>query len=322
MEQLIDSLGGTDVQAAITLFKSNFVKSNALSDEEINRALLQGLLARYPRGLQLLSSSGSAPVESPAPFYSETFEGHIGYVRFGTLNSANLTSLDKKLEDFATRKTDALIVDLRDKDAGTDFAAAAEFAKRFCPKGKLLFTLHKAAARQDRAFSSDREPAFRALVVVLIDSDTAGPAEAVARALHTYNKALLIGQPTAGRAVEYSDLPLPSGKLLRVAIAEAVGPDGQFLFPDGVKADLPVEMSPTDKRQIFALSTEKGMAPFVYETERPHLNEAALINGTNPELESSDLQRRNRLREKLPARDPVLQRALDVVASLQIFQKR
>jgi hypothetical protein len=81
-------------------------------------------------------------------------------------------------------------------------------------------------------------------------------------------------------------------------------------------------MSLTDKRQIFALSTEKGMAPFVYETERPHLNEAALISGTNPELESSDLQRRNRGREKLPARDAVLQRALDVVASLQIFQKR
>ncbi|HET9419029.1 MAG TPA: S41 family peptidase [Chthoniobacterales bacterium] len=322
IDQLVNSLGGTDVQAAITLLKANFVKSDALTDEELNRALLQGLLVRYARGLQVLSNPATAPAEPAAPFYSEIFEGHIGYLRFGALNSANLTSLDKKLEEFAAKKTDAMVVDLRDNDSASDFAAAAEFAKRFCPKGKLLFTLRKPAARQDRAFSSDREPAVRALIVVLIDTDTSGAAEAVATALHTYNKALLIGQPTAGRAVEYADLPLPSGKILRVATAETVGPDGQLLFPDGVKPDLPVEMARSDKRQIFALSAEKGMAPFVYETERPHLNEAALITGTNPELESGETQRRNRGREKLPVRDPVLQRALDVIASLEIFQKR
>jgi hypothetical protein len=322
INQSIDSLAGTDVQAAITLFKTNFVKSDALTDEELNRALLQGLLVRYSHGLQLLPGAASAPVEPPAPFYSEMFEGHIGYLRFGTLNAGNLTALDKKLEEYAAKKTDAVVVDLRDKEGRSDFAAGAEFAKRFCPKGKLLFTLRKPAARQDRAFSSEREPALRALVVVLIDGDTSGAAEVVATALHTYDKALLIGQPTAGRGVEYADLPLPSGKILRLATAEAVGPDGQLLFPNGVKPDLPVEMSRSDKQQIFALSGEKGMAPFVYETERPHLNEAALITGTNPELESGEGQGRKRGREKIPVRDPVLQRALDVVASLEIFQKR
>jgi Peptidase family S41 len=321
-KQLVNSLGGADLQATITLFKSNFVKSDMLSDEELNRALLQGLLVRYPRGVQLLPSTASAPAESPTPFYSEILDGHVGYLRFGALNSANLAALDKKLEEFGARKTDALVLDLRDKEVGSDFAAAAEFAKRFCPKGKLLFTLRKPAARQDRAFSSEREPALRGLIVVLIDGDTSGPAEAVATALRMYDKALLIGQSTAGRAVEYSDLSLPSGKVLRVATAEVVGPDGQLLFPDGLKPDLPVEMSADDKRQIFGLSPEKGMVPFVYETERPHLNEAALITGTNPELESGEAQRRNRGREKLPARDPVLQRALDVVASLEIFQER
>src|SRR5919204_864368 len=322
MDQLANSLGPADAQAAITLFKSNFVKSDALSDEELNRALLQGFVVRYPRALQLISSAASAPTESPPPFYSEIFEGRIGYMRFGGLNSANLTALDRKLEEFVTKKTDALVVDLRERDGASDFAIAAEFAKRFCPKGKLLFTLHKPAARQDRAFNSEREPVLRPLVVVLIDSDTAGPAEAVAAALRTYDKALLVGQPTAGRAVEYADLTLPSGKILRVATAEAIAADGRVLFPDGLKPDLPVEMSPGDKRQIFALSAQKGMAPFVYETGRPHLNEAALITGTNPELESADAQHRNRAREKLPVRDPVLQRALDVIASLEVFQKR
>jgi hypothetical protein len=320
-EQIIDSLGDSDLQSAIALLKSNFTNPDAITDTELNRATLSGLLVRMPGGLLLVPNRESVTPEPPAPFYSEIFDGHIGYLRLGSLNGANLKEMDKNLQDFVAKKVDAMIVDLRASSVG-DFATAAEFAKRFCPKGKALFSVRKPAARQDRSFSSDRDPIFQGLIVALIDSDTAGGAEAVAGDLRFYDKALLAGQPSAGRAVEYSDLPLPSGKILRVASAAATLPDGQPLFPGGVKPDLPVDMSVTDKRQVFRLSGEKGMAPFVYETERPHLNEAALIAGTNPELDIPDAQRRNRARERQPARDSVLQRALDVVTSLEIYQKR
>jgi len=315
----IDSLGQADVQAAINLLKTNFVNSETMTETELDRAALAGLLVRMPGALMLVPAHTTASAEAPAPFYSEVFEGGIGYFRLGALSSANLQQLDKKLGE--SKNLGALIVDLRDSATG-DFVVAAEFAKRFCPRGKTLFTLHKPAARQDRTFNSDRDPAFQGLTTVLIDSETAGAAEPLGAALRFYNKALTIGQPTAGRAAEYSDLPLPSGTILRVAAAAAIGPGGQPLFPAGVKPDLPVEMSLADKRQIFRVSADKGMAAFVYETERPHLNEAALIAGTNPELDAAEAQRRNRGREKQPAHDPVVQRAIDVVTSLEIYQKR
>jgi hypothetical protein len=63
------------------------------------------------------------------------------------------------------------------------------------------------------------------------------------------------------------------------------------------------------------------MGPFVYEEARPHLNEAALMAGTNPELEAAE-QRRARAQVSLAPRDSVLQRALDLVTSLEIYQKR
>ena len=266
----------------------------------------------------------TAPAEAPTAFYSEIIGGHIGYVRIGSLNAADLQALDKSLSNFAAKKVDAVIVDLRASQATTDLALAAEFAKRFCPKGKTLFTLRKPAARQDRLFNSDRDPAFRGLIMVLTDSDTVGAAEAIAAALRFYNRALIIGQTTAGRAAEYSDLSLPSGKVLRAAAAEMISPDGRSLFPEGMKPDLPVEMSMADKREIFQLSAEKGMGPFVYEAGRPHLNEAALLAGTNPEVEAAEAaqQRRGRSPEKPPTHDPVLQRALDVVTSLEVYQKR
>ncbi len=280
---LINSLGAADLQAAIALLKSNFTNPDAITETELNRATVQGLMTRLPNGVKLLPNRESTPTDALTPLYSEILDGHIGYLRLGSLNSANLQAMDKSLSNFTGKKMDALVVDLRASSGTNDFVVVAEFAKRFCPKGKPLFTLRR-----------------------------------------VYDKALLAGQPSAGRAAEYSDLALPGGKILRVAVAEMVSPEGHSLFPDGVKPDLPVEMSVADKLQIFQLSGEKGMGPFVYQAGRPHMNEAALLAGTNPELEAVEAaqQRRGRAPEKPPAHDPVLQRALDVVTSLEIYQKR
>jgi hypothetical protein len=323
VEELVDSLGPADLQAFIALLKANFTDPDAITDTELNRATVEGLLVRLPRGITLVAGKESVPAAAPGAFYSELIAGR-GYVRLGSLNNANLQALDKALSGFAAKKVNDLIVDLRASSATSDFTLAAEFAKRFCPKGKPIFTLRKPTGRQDRVFSSDREPALRGLLMVLADSDTSGVAEAIAAALRFYNKALVIGQPTAGRAAEYSDLPLPNGKGLRLAVAEMVSPEGRSLFPEGVKPDLPVEMSLSEKRQIFQSSSEKGMGPFIYETGRPHMSEAALLAGTNPELEAAEAaqQRRGRAPEKPPPHDPVLQRALDVVTSLEVYQKR
>ena len=323
-EDVVNSLGPADLQAVITLLKSNFVNPDAITDTEINRATVQGLMARLPRGVMVLPSKENAPAVPPSAFYSEIIAGHIAYLRLGSLSSANLQALDKSLSTFAAKKVNAVIVDLRASGTTNDLAVATEFAKRFCPRGKTIFTLRKGAGRQDRVFNSDRDPAFRGLVMVLADGDTAGAAEAIAAALRFYDKALVIGQPTAGRAAEYSDLSLPNGKILRLAVAEMISPDGRSLFTEGVKPDLPIEMSLADKQQILQLSGEKGMSPFVYEAGRPHMNEAALLAGTNPEVEAAEAaqQRRGRASEKQPLHDPVLQRALDVITSLEVYQSR
>ncbi|HWM25253.1 MAG TPA: S41 family peptidase [Chthoniobacterales bacterium] len=322
-KSLVDSMDSTDLKEAIQLLKNNYIKPQALNETELSRATFEGILTRLGRGVILLADSGAEPAEPATPFFGEILEGHIGYLRFGALVRPNLEALDTHLQTFGTKKVDAVVIDLRASPATNDFATASEFAKRFCPKGKPIFSLRKTTAKQERTFTSERDPSFQGLTIILLDGDTAGAAEAIAGAIQYHDKALLIGQPTAGRAVEYTDLKLPSGKVLRVAVAEAMLPEERTLFPGGLKPDVPVEMPAADKREVFQQSREKGMMPFVVENERPHLNEAALISGKNPELEAMEAaQRRGRGPEKATVRDPVLQRALDLVTSITIFQKR
>ncbi|MFL6583405.1 MAG: S41 family peptidase [Chthoniobacterales bacterium] len=316
-------MSAAELQQAVQLIKSNYVKPDALNDTELSRATFEGLLNRLGGGVALMAEAAPQSSAPPAPFYNDTLLGHIAYARLGDLTRDNLQSFDAALETFPTKKIDALVVDLRASGATADFEVAADYAKRLCPKGKPLFTLRKAGARQERSFTSDREPLFQGLMIVLADADTSGAAEAVGAVLHLYDKALVIGAPTAGRAVEYSDLKLSSGKLLRVAVGEVLLPEGRQIFPGGLQPDLPVQMPAAEKRDIFQQSRDKGMAPFVFEAERPHLNEAALMAGRNPEIEAlENAQRRGGGSNKVASRDAVLQRALDVITSIAVYERR
>ena len=157
IEELVDSLGPADLQAFMTLLKANFTDPDAITETELSRATVEGLLVRLPRGITLLPAKESVPGPASGAFYSEVISGRTGYVRLGTLNNTNLQALDKALSGFAAKKVNDLIVDLRATSATTDLSLAAEFAKRLCPKGKPIFTVRRPTGRQDRVFSSDHE---------------------------------------------------------------------------------------------------------------------------------------------------------------------
>ncbi|MDQ3200062.1 MAG: S41 family peptidase [Verrucomicrobiota bacterium] len=316
-------MDAADLQKAIPLIRENYLNPASLTDTEMQRATLAGVLDRLGRGVMLLPARESA-APSPAPFYREILDGHLGYLRPGELSQAQLEELDATLRGFAGKKISAVILDLRASAETNNFALAANFAGRFVAKGTTLFTLRGPAAQSQQTFVSDQTPLYQGLVVLLADVETAGAAEVLAAVLRTSKRAIVIGQTTAGRAVAYADRPLPSGKILRVAAAEAILPDGRPRFPDGVPPDLPVALPIAAKREIFQESLTKGMASFVFETDRPHLNEAALLAGTNPEIEAVQAAQKNRAQGggKPALHDAVLQRGVDLVTSIEIYEKQ
>lgn len=321
---LLETLSGPDLERAISLIRDNYLSPKALSPTELERATLAGLLDRLGRGVLLLPARpGSAA--TPAPFYREIISGHVGYLRPGDLSRAQLEELDATLRSFAGKNVDAIILDLRGSLESNDYGMAAEFAKRFVSKGAALFALWGRAAKPVEDYVSDQTPLYNGLIVLLVDGDTAGASEVLAAVLRLHNHAVIIGEKTAGRAVDYSDLSLPSGRILRVAVAEAILPDEHSRYPNGVSPDLPVTLSGPVKRNIFEQSLTKGMALFVFETDRPHLNEAALLAGTNPEIEAAEAaqQRRAEGGEKPSGlHDTVLQRGVDLVTSIEVYEKQ
>src|SRR5689334_23002215 len=68
LEELVDSLGPADLQAFITLLKTNFTNPDAITDTELNRATVEGLLVRLPRGIILLPDKENLSAATPGAF--------------------------------------------------------------------------------------------------------------------------------------------------------------------------------------------------------------------------------------------------------------
>lgn len=317
-EQIINTLSDQQLGQAIQSLRTAFLDPSRTDDKELRRATLEGLVDRLSPGVLITTEAASKQTSAAPAFLAEILDSRIGYTRLGALSRETLTQLDAALSSFQGKPLLALILDLRGEPRSADFELAADFARRFCPKGKVLFSVQKPSAKQERILTSNQDPTFSGLLVVLTDKNTAGAAEALAATLRANANAMIVGATTRGEAVEFSDIPLGDGKILRVAVAEVTLPGSGAIFPNGVKPDIAAALPPETQTRIFALAKEKGVSQFVFESERPHLNEAALVANTNPELDPSVMRRGDR--DALW--DTVIQRAVDLVTAISFYNAR
>ena len=111
-----------------------------------------------------------------------------------------------------------------------------------------------------------------------------------------------------------------------MAIGEVTLPDATPVFPGGLTPDLVVTVPQEKTDEVLRLAMNgAGVAPLVEEKPRARMNEAALIAGTNPDLD--EVQANQQLREKgetpaKPPRDEALQRALDFIISVGVYENR
>jgi hypothetical protein len=338
----VDGLKPDDVARAVAALKESFVRPEALSEPEMQRATLQGLLDRLAPEVSLLS--GSAAAGEASPFHGELLDGKTGYLRPGELTEENISKTKQALKDWSGKSVGAVVLDLRGTPASSDFQTASELEGLFCPKGTEMFSLHAGTGRAFTTFAADASPAakandgmvaqaspalsysagadqlFAGILVVLVDGETGEAPEAAAASLRTCAKALMVGDKTAGRAFEYRDFPL-DGAVLRVAIARVILPDGKEPGEDGVKPDIEVALGGVSKQEIMRSIAANGVDSVIEEHDRPHLNEAALVAGSSPEVDELEAEAAG----KKPVEgliDRQLQRALDLVTSITIYQAK
>lgn len=187
------------------------------------------------------------------PLTSKLLDSGVGYVALEHFPDAGLTlpdgteilsAFDRQIENLVDEGARGLVLDLRG-DGGGDTLAAEEILGRFLPPDTE--TVIRFDERGHSATGVVAGPMFpvQLPLVVLVDGGSASSSEVVASTLREDNRALLVGERTAGALATSEILPLPEGAGLQIAVAEQDTARNHFRI-DG--AGFPVDVEVPDTR--------------------------------------------------------------------------
>lgn len=196
-----------------------------------------------PESLELDVFRGNVDVPSVA---SQLTPGGIGYMRVSRFRDNTGEQVFSALESLNQFQMLALILDLRTNPGGS-VEAAGEVAGQFLPTGTLFRTVEgQDGARSEQLILEDskRLDLEDLLLVVLVNDQTVGEAEAVAAALQDSGRAFVVGTESFGEGSDYSFIELSDNSAMYLPTSRWYTPSGNWLGGEGIKPDLVVVSEP------------------------------------------------------------------------------
>ena len=275
-------------------------------------------LLRGPRGTDVTISVMRDSFEKPKEFTitrdiieikSATsrmlFEG-IGYVRLRQFTEKTADELEDSLNELEAKGMEAAILDLRSNPGGL-LNSAVDVSDKFLEKGKLIvYTEGRSKNQAMRFVAHDDFTHPNYPMVILVNHGSASASEIVAGALQAHSRAIVIGTQTYGKGSVQSVIPLSDNSGLRLTTAKYYTPDGLSIHETGITPDIVVEFDPP------ATVTEEETEDESEETPAD-VSEEEEDDGKTPE----DLEV-----EQMIDRDPQLQRAMDVLKGVLVFERK
>jgi hypothetical protein len=267
-------------QEVLRLLRTNL---QGVTEEDLNQAMLDGLVNRFHPRVRLLHRTHSAAAEGmPTSIRRVDVYQGFGYIGIRKVDESlpgELTAALDKLQH--TNSLPGLVLDLRAAE-GEDYRAAATVAGTFSSPDQVLLSWDEVDLR------SPSTTALTLPVAVLVNSRTEGAAEALAGALQNAGGAVVLGARTAGLAFATRTFPLPGGYELTIASAPVrVGTDRSL--ESGVQPDLE-SAEPVDQEQAWLEDPyrlpDRGDPVQAGGAARTRFDEAELVRrhaaGTNP----------------------------------------
>jgi hypothetical protein len=296
----------------------------------LNSAAVTGLLSQLHGRATLVGGREETPISPSGSVLitSAVLESNVAYLHVGRVGDDLANQLDTAYHSLtATNKVVGMALDLRFAD-GNDYAAAVATADLFVTKKMPLLKWSEGVESSQPA----REP-IPGPLMVLVNGETTGAAEALAAALREADAGLIIGNPTAGLAMTTMDFPLKNGEYLRIATNPVKLGDGTVI--SHVSPDIAVTISPDDERAYlknpYVALAQNDTSPTVATNDFlpfvDHTSEADLVR---EKLKGGD-DNGAALPVPAPAKsahkvapliqDPVLARAVDLIKGLAIVHE-
>ena len=163
-----------------------------------------------------------------APLESWMLPDGVGYLRLEQFTQSGsplpdgtelLSELDRRLDELDAQGARALVLDLRGNSGGS-VLTMWELLGRFLPEDTLTMLFSDQRGHQTTGIVSGLMRPVQHPMVVLVDGGSASASEATAATLKEADRAVIVGQRTAGALSSSLILPLPEGAALQVGVSE------------------------------------------------------------------------------------------------------
>jgi carboxyl-terminal processing protease len=166
----------------------------------------------------------------------------IGFVRITTFNAHTASQFDAALRTFADANVRALLIDVRNNNAGIHHASVSGMVNSLIGAGTIARTEHRGGIVRDFIVTDDSRILSNIPIVILTNSGTSGSGELFAAILQSYANAQIVGTGTAGNAYLQQTHPISDGSAVRITVARIFLADGLDYGGTGLNPNFVREM--------------------------------------------------------------------------------
>jgi carboxyl-terminal processing protease len=153
----------------------------------------------------------------------------VGYVRLSTFSQKAASQLEESLLELQSQGMERLILDLRANGGGL-MVQALQVTDKFLEGGKtILRTRGRTPSANSGTESTDRDTLPRIPMIVLVNRGSASASEIVAGALQDWDRALIVGETTFGKALVQNQFQFRDGSALFLTVARYYTPSGRLI---------------------------------------------------------------------------------------------
>ncbi|MDB6055474.1 MAG: carboxyl-terminal protease [Verrucomicrobiales bacterium] len=310
------------------------LEKNLISVTNLEQSAVKGLLGQLKMEAMLVTNTTEKATKISIE-KSAVYDGSFAYMHVSEVGSGLAETLVSALHAIeSTNKVKGLVLDLR-FSSGTDYSAAGSIADQFLQSGDMpLLDWGNGMMK-----SKSKKDALDLPLVVLVNHETTGAAEALAGILRETKAGLLIGSNTSGKASIYKDFTLSTGQKLRIANTPVKISNGNPISREGLKPDITVISTLEEEKGFledpYRTLYQPGSTPLITGSDtnnissrtnkaKGRLNEAELVRmqreGLNSEVEAAGRSLRDS-ETKAVITDPALSRALDLLKGIAVVQR-
>lgn len=189
---------------------------------------------------------------------SQALEPGYPYIRVVNFQESTETDLKAAVKSFGGDKDiKGLIVDLRNNPGGL-LDQAVKVANLFIDEGLIVYTDGRVKDQRMEFRATRGGTHYKAKLAVLINEGSASASEIVAGAVQDYDRAVIFGTKSFGKASVQTIIPLEDGSGLRLTTAYYYTPLGRHIQKTGIQPDVDLKQELEKQSEEEAEAETKG----------------------------------------------------------------